>query len=187
MERKCQVAYINKQIYILSSDEEIKLHDWYIDDTSQIRQNLIEDKDYWDVREDYKKIIAATDTSLKTVLTDHTIGSVTYSAYETNLPQPSEAFIRAYVESHNYGNPITEVMVEYNRVFKGYHEKYGGEIWEEVLKVDSNHNTITIRKVKDSYTREEVIKLLDKYDNDFAGSDTTLRKYNKSNWIKKNL
>lgn len=90
-----------------------------------------------------KKIIATTDESLK-------------------LPKPSPAFIEKYVEEYNKGNQITEVMVEYESVeytrsMPMIHQKY----YVDQLKVNKD-NTITIKKVKDSWTREEVIRLLTK-------------------------
>ena len=58
------------------------------------------------------------------------------------------------------------------------------------LKVDSN-NTITIKKVKDSYSREELIEILGKmrnYCKDGWKSDSLHRVfYDYNNWIKENL
>ena len=94
-----------------------------------------------------KKIIATTDVSL-------------------GLPQPSKQFIQKYIEEYNKGNIITEVMVEYELISN---EEYflntinpddDVPYFDENLKINPNDNTITIKKVKDSYTREEVVKLL---------------------------
>lgn len=62
-----------------TTDEEIKEGDWYIDDCNLIRQAVTSDKDYWDRRPTYKKIVATTDKSL-------------------GLPEPSQAFIQKYCE-----------------------------------------------------------------------------------------
>ena len=44
---------------------DIKAGDWYIDDTDAIREAVVSDKDYWARRPNYRKIIAATDKSLR--------------------------------------------------------------------------------------------------------------------------
>ena len=52
---------INKHIYIIS-DEYIGLS--YYLDGSLVRKGVVDDKDYWEVRKDYKKIILTTDQEL---------------------------------------------------------------------------------------------------------------------------
>ena len=54
------------------------------------------------------------------------------------------------------------------------------------LKVDSN-NTITIKKVKDSYSREEVINLLYKYNDGIIDRYSQLTNKDLDKWIKENL
>ena len=88
-----------------------------------------------------KKIIATTDVSL-------------------GLPQPSQQFIQKYIEEYNKGNVITDVLVEYNDTSKNEFPAFGSPVW---LKINPKDNTITIKKVKDSYTREEVIVLCHKH------------------------
>ena len=44
---------------------DINAGDWYIDDTDAIREAVVSDKDYWARRPSYRKIIAATDKSLR--------------------------------------------------------------------------------------------------------------------------
>ena len=53
-------GYSFQHLYFLS-DEEIKKGDWYIDDNILVRKSITSVKDYWMVRKDCKKIIAATD------------------------------------------------------------------------------------------------------------------------------
>ena len=84
-----------------------------------------------------KKIIATTDVSL-------------------GLPQPSEQFIQKYIEEYNKGNIITDVLVEYEYLLNDM-----GVIPYWCLKINPKDNTITIRKVKENYTKEEVISLCD--------------------------
>lgn len=113
---------ILQHIYILS-DDEIKRGDWYVDDTINVRQSVTSDTDYWNVRKDYKKIIATTDKSLK-------IGeepkkwisaggqggqlSVHWDMWnKSQLPQIPQQFIEKYITKYNKGSIITDIMVEY--------------------------------------------------------------------------
>lgn len=104
------------------------------------------------------------------------------------LPQPSQSFIEKYVEEYNKGNIITEVMVEYtdwSETFNGVYMEENEEEW----KVNPKDNTITIRKIKDSWNREEVISLI----KDAMITGVNIRDKNlifndvRDNWIDKNL
>lgn len=121
-----------------------------------------------------KKIIATTDSSLEIV-------SKGINPVYEKLPQPSQSFIEKFVEEYNKGNIITEVLVEYEeKTFEEhwYCEQTGernfditppmGKTWirywahkdiYHILKI-AKDNTITIRKVEDSYTREQLEALL---------------------------
>ena len=100
-----------------------------------------------------EKIIATTDISL---------------VKEYNLPEPSQSFIQKYIEEYNRGNIITDVLVEYleNYTLEYYESAIENKRLaqktniKETLKVNPKDNTITIKKAKDSYTREEVIDLI---------------------------
>ena len=132
-----------------------------------------------------KKIIATTDKSL-------------------GLPQPSKEFIEAYVKAYNEGNIITEAMVEYEpdyskncKIAVEDCHKYmqnsvnckGCSQAEIKLNVKSD-NTISIRKVKDSWNREEVIKLLNDF-GEHVAFEVSGRNYSMigelNKWIKENL
>lgn len=102
-----------------------------------------------------------------------------------NLPEPSTSFIQKYIEEYNKGNKITEVMVEYwcgeqtcncnSRQQDCFRAKNN-----LIPKVDKN-NQITITKVKDSWSREEVIELLLSLNKDKPGN------FDCSAWISENL
>lgn len=125
-----------QNLYFLANDEPMRIDDWYIDDTNTIRQAVTDDKDYWSRRKDYWKIVATTDKSL-------------------NLPEPNRSFIELFVEKYVL-LPITEVMIEYE-IEPGY--EYLGPI----IKIDKN-NCITITRVKELWTRDEVIYEIKKFD-----------------------
>ena len=96
-------------------------------------------KYYFKTKSGYKEILSSTDVLL-------------------DLPQPSQQFIQKYIEEYNKDNIITDVLVEYEYLLN---DNTVIPYWN--LKVNPKDNTITIRKVKENYTKEEVIKLLEKY------------------------
>lgn len=118
-----------------------------------------------------KKIIATTDTSLTTCQC-RKVGYHKLSCKQTyNLPQPSQSFIKVFIEEYNKGNVITDVMIEYEEkdinsyspTWKEDYVKYGIMHEEKIqvfLKINPKDNTITIKKLKDSWSREEVESLI---------------------------
>jgi hypothetical protein len=158
----------SKCIYI-TSDDEIKEGDWclFFWDGGQIGsdkpQQYQPDKGHI-LNKGLRKIIATTDRSLEII-------SKGINPVFEKLPQPSQSFIEKYVEEYNKGNVITDVLVEYAPVYKnklgaitidytsGEYQKHWGEIVDYQLKINSKDSTITIKKVKDSWNREEVREL----------------------------
>ena len=166
-----------RHLYI-TSDEEIKEGDWVLSGTNTIVQCLHPNNV---VDRDIKKIIATTDTSLK-LYTSETLASASGFSLKTediSLSKPSQSFIKAYIEAYNNGNPITDVLVEHESELEAY---YRNGIGGAKLKVNSS-NEITIKKVKDSYTREEVIELVTKAL--YAKASWYEEEIN--DWIKENL
>jgi len=165
---------INQHLYIIS-DEEIKESDYVYENNlnnNHIYQvykrndelGIFRFQNVWIKlnKSGCKKVIATTDKSL-------------------NLPEPSQSFIQKYISEYNKGNIITEILVEYEEIVK---PKNCSDFYNECfINVDSKNNTITIKKVKNCWNREEVIKLLDDFDTDFG--DTTKEQFNK--WIEENL
>ena len=150
--------HTNQHLYI-TSNEEIKEGDYYLKpDDNNI---WIRNKNSNIITIGSKKIIATTDELYLSELfpVDNEIHSLT-----SRLPQPSQQFIEKYIEEYNKGNIIAEVLVEVEEI-----KHYSGSVdsldmdddydyIEYKLKLDSQ-NQITIRKVKDSWNREEVIDL----------------------------
>ena len=180
--------FTNQHLYFLS-DEEIKEGDWYLtfqNDKLIGGPRKCEDSSYSFIY--CKKIIVTTDSNL-------TIKTLLFVQGENKeidvlLPQPSQSFIEKFVEEHNKGNVITEVLVEYKeccgRCIDGVDECIGDR-----LKINSKDNSITIRKAKDSWSREEVIELLQ---NCWSDSAFNLAKQTKKEefitfdkWIEENL
>ena len=111
----------------------------------------------------YREVLATTDESLEPRNLYGNSG-----LFKTKLPQPSQQFIQKYIEEYNRGNIITDVLVEYleNYTLEYYESAIENKRLaqktniKETLKVNPKDNTITIKKAKDGYTREEVVKLL---------------------------
>ena len=124
-----------QHLYILSN-EEIKESDWvfHLDSKTIIKYDSDEK-----ANNSYKKIIATTDKSIG--YTDIRVSPVkNFCTY----PQPSDSFIKKYVEEYNKGNIITKGLVEYE-IGKSYSGNSGLEV-KQWLKVYSN-NTITIKTI----------------------------------------
>lgn len=168
--------HTNQHLYIIS-DDEIKEHDWVTDGVKiiQASSKLVEAQGLIG-RRDWKKIIATTDTSLKYYIDGNgnkSLHELTKSGYVEFLPQPSQQFIEKYIEGYNCNNIITDVLVEYETNYKwstskeliersmpelGYREVGNGFIEDGLkLKINPKDNTITIKKLKDSWNREEHI------------------------------
>ena len=143
---------VNQHIYI-TSDDEINDGDWFIandgfrhdnpkyiiakcEKVSDNGYKIYNNVGYADGYNAYK-IIATTDTLL-------------------GLPQPSDKFIQAYIEAYNKGEKIEKVMVEYENKYK-MKEDYPIEQVGWYNRPKLKDNTITISKVKDNWTREEMI------------------------------
>ena len=106
----------------------------------------------------YREVLATTDETLY----------LTFNNGKTDLkfvlPQPSQQFIEKYIEEYNKGNIITDVLVEYESDFNSCFctkDICNGNNCPKKLKINPKDNTITIKKIKDSYSREEVDRMLD--------------------------
>jgi hypothetical protein len=168
---------INHHLYIIS-DDEIKKEDWVINSWKEIHQ--ITKNDGKEYIKTCKKIIATTNNSLTE---DRQKAAFVVTGHP--LPQPSQQFIQKFVEEYNHGNIITDVLVEYEQKSKGFVNALKGKYnYENIIKVNPKDNTITIKKVKDSWNREEVIKLLRD-----AHLDIVDGNYSKglNKWIEENL
>ena len=164
--QKCNLAKVIKEginpkdstvqfwnLYIIS-DEKIKEGDWYIAEGKIYRASVAHMPELY--KHSHKKIIATTDESLRTKYKENNHQPL--SKYNYILPKPSDSFISKHIEEYNKGNIITDVLVEYN-----YFLDDNGVLPYWNLKVNPKDNTITIKKTKEIYTKDEVIRLLEKY------------------------
>jgi hypothetical protein len=144
----------------ITSDNEIKDGDWFMSAFFSYPIHNIESLRNrpgglgWTTEElnkDFKghKIIATTDPSLG--YTDHRVSPVPNFC---SFPQPSESFIKAYIEAYNNGNVIEDILIEVHN-----NTDYNPSIFPDV-RPKLKDNNIIIKKVKDSWTREEVHSLM---------------------------
>ena len=212
-----EIKYMSYFHLYIISDDEIKKGDWKLDIFMDNPKPILADKNYSSVFT--RKIIATTDTSLKTPLEYYGLNDV------AQLPQPSQ-FITKYIEEYNKGNVITDVLVEYEQDYTNRNcstcslgtdgtcelnlekkccsstnnvTKHGdywiscldGEEDSEIYKiiVTPKDSTITIKKLKDSWNREEIIEqmwLAYKAANTVFEDESALR-IEFDNWIDQNL
>lgn len=141
----------NQHLYILS-DEEIKEGDWVTDSILQpiklTRSHIDLLEDDSETKETCKKIIATTNPELHEI--SNSAPGFNFPD-KLGLPQIPQSFLPIYIKAYNEGNPIKEVMVEYD--FEG----------KEILTPNPN-NTIIIKEIKEKkYSREEVLTILEEF------------------------
>ena len=176
-------------LYILSNDE-IKEGDWVIDIENNIlfkvkeqgHSGLLRSETDSFIKDACRKVIA-TNTSLKGKWLQTCFSGE--EIYE-KLPQIPFLFIQYYIEQYNLGNVITEVEIEYEiwNIFSGDHNNTPREI---SLKINSSDNTINIKPLKDSWTREEVRLLICKYAEENGKGWLYIDNMTTDKWIKENL
>ena len=184
-------GFTPQHLYFLS-DEKIYAGNNYLIDTRVLQcvgpvPNLLSPK----------KIIATTDKELEWICKNTNYEVMQY-------PQPSQAFLDVFVKEYNKGNVIKEVLVEYEeeRVCSNfsYNNCFESHSYDNVsecihcnkvlkLKVDKD-NTITIKKLKEIWTKEEVEIWCSQaffagYANGSLNSDKALEIHNE--WLKNNI
>ena len=177
---------IYQHLYILS-DEKIKEGDWFVGFADGSIKPFVKQADEstveinnWQLNKkghsSNKKIIATTDNTVKF--------PERFPSFVT-LPQIPQSFIEKYVEEYNKGNVIADVMVEYESIGAYANPKYDSDYQ---LKINPD-NTIDISMPKDSWSREEVVELLNSFEKLCylyqANKDWFPAK--KTKWIEENL
>lgn len=156
-------------LYVLSNDE-IKKGDWYHNSID----NSIKQASDWIYVSTCKKIIATTNKSLHKI--PNSVPGFNFPD-KLGLPKPSQEFIELFIKNYNADNPITKVMVEYIHL--------GGTGSGYVLKLNP-YNTINIKTIKDSWSRDEHIadikRIIQSYQNTNSYGIKDLDK-----WIEQNL
>ena len=188
-------AFTPQHLYILSPDEEsIKEGDYVYHEqmfnhigftgiaiakerlsNQDFRFESILDNSQYYLSTKSPKVIATTNSSL-------------------NLPLIPTIYLKEYIVSYNAGNIPTEVEVEYE---DNGHEDWIGDgfngepFWNERIEpwINRKDNTISIKPIKDSWTREEVKKLICSIVNDINRlyGNNLYDELDTINWINQNL
>ena len=114
------------------------------------------------------KIISSTDLSL-------------------NLPKPSDSFLQVYIDAYNKGEKIEECLVEYEEENVPI---CSSNVCETIktfksTKLKTTKGEITIRKVKDSWNREEIVDFTNKLRYFINEKQRSIAEVN--DWISENL
>lgn len=162
-------------LYITNPNEEIKEDDWIY--KNGIGISKYKKGDYLPHFNKHQKIIATTDESLQICTGREAMSSIlTYSP----LPRPSNTFLKKYCELGGIDKVLVAYLESWGSIGKGK------EIHLDI-RVASD-NTITIKPIKDSWSREEVIELLRQYNAHIINTnDEALGPYQFNYWIKENL
>lgn len=186
-DKRISNSYIAQDLYILS-DDKIKEDDHCLNlETNTIFKMH---KHGLPASDRNKKIIATTDTSLYELKIING-GTPFQNLDRFPLPQPSQQFIEKYIEEYNKGNIITDVLVEYET----YQDtiNYHKDIWKnfERIKTNPKDNSITIKKLKDNWNREEIVEFGEKIreycKNGYKSGSLHKVFYEWDKWIEENL
>jgi hypothetical protein len=147
----------NQHIYI-TSDDKVEEGDYFVAFEGNIPR-YVEKADYdrtniWAVEMTKgccKKIIATTDTSIGWINGNHIV---------REFPQPSKSFLKKFVQEFNNENFITEVLVEYKEIPFSYKGAIGYTEKQYTLKIDDSDNTITIMRLRENFSRGEMVKIV---------------------------
>ena len=150
-----------QHLYIISNDK-IKEDDWCIDSD----RNIFQHKNHFPISIGQRKIIATTNPLLKIEIDGNRGDLLPDVSFDINLPQPSQQFIEKYIEEYNKGNVITDILVEYASDFNSCFctkDICNGNNCPKKLKINPKDNTLTIKKLKETYNKEELYQILEKY------------------------
>ena len=150
-------VWIPQHLYF-TTDEEIIEGDWRYDLVSKTVILTTKHTDRSLIRDNCRKIIATTDTKLKSTIQTENNYKISKTYLTKPLPQPSKVFIEKYCKASG----IDEVIIEYEEQRVIINTSPRVEEGWMLPKVDS-HNTITIHPIKNSWTKEEVTALIAKY------------------------
>lgn len=183
------MAETEQHLYFLS-DEEIKEGDWVLINGCIVRQCKETNKEPHTIPTVIdtiggihhiivcKKIIATTDSSL--IIGENKGKSLLGTDLNKYLPQPSQDFIKVFVEEYNKGNVIEWVDVEYEAMNTTIVNRNYNDFEPKV----NSKNEITITMIKENWNREEVIAKLKKLAEDI---DDAYRSYTSDNIIGFNM
>ena len=158
-EGNTSVTNVINMLFVKSTD--IKTYKMYITEYKEIK-----DKDYFIVRYNENTFVLGQITKNTMDFIDDKViailGNHIYPPCDGHCgnecvciyPHPSPDFVKKWVDEANKDNIITDILVEYEYLLN---DNAVIPYWK--LKVNPKDNTITIRKVKENFTKNEVISL----------------------------
>jgi hypothetical protein len=157
----CLDKYIFYNLYIVSNDK-VNDFDWVYDKGNNrvIQLQISKDTNI----SNYVKVIASNDPQLK------------------NLPIINNDFINEYVNEYNQNNKLETVLVKYEKGLNG--ERCNMEFFERPT-INKKDNSITIKRIKENYSKEEVKDLILKFATKVFSEKFEILDIN--NWIEENL
>jgi len=172
----------NYHLYIIS-DDEVNEGDYYLWNSIG-GWELIKAINLFGFHESVKhkvfKVISTTDK-----LNIHPNISDSYRTGNC-LPQPSQQFIEKYIEEYNNGNIITDVLVEYEEYYPNLVD--GDFTRNNILRINPKDNTITIKKLKTNWDKNEITNIIKKFADVFvANTNTAYKQKDINDWIENNL
>lgn len=160
-------SYKDKYNLHIFNDEPIEIGDWvikfinkepsFIEQVLKIEENFLYHKHSigCDRVYNYKKIIASTE-------------SLPINSEDTKfkfLAKPTQSFLEKYIIEFNKGKVIYNILINYKKKYIGRNENehpFDSWICKDILKINPKDNTVTIKKAKENYTRDEVISIIKK-------------------------
>jgi hypothetical protein len=168
-----------RQYLYITSDDEIKEGDWYYSpETKQVYNQSNHETSL-----PCKKIVATTDIQITSDFS---------TPGQTFVPSIPESFIQAYMKAYNEGKPITEVDLEIEETKERVITSIGTMIVSNTFVIKTRpDNTVIIHQSK-MYSREQVIELLTRLDNEAINEHGTGKCFKDSpeeviKWIENNL
>lgn len=141
-------------------------------------------KYYLKTESGYKEVLATTNSSLLIDINSSTAGYDVPTGIP--LPQIPQQFIEKFIEEYNKGNVIKEVQVEHLLFLEPGNTLSDRKYDKTILKVNPD-GTINIKPIKESWGKEEVIKLCRSAH--LHGEQGALNLHNQvfKQWIEENL
>lgn len=139
--------------YIIVDDSEIKMDDWYLDDTNTARQAITECESYWTHRKNYKKITHST--------RPESLGmGWMQSVLPLLLSEVKELIGEVDVEKKAYLAAQKKYKLEHIPLEQV--DEYGGVIKEFVQKFINAYNQALEDNKQRKWTDEDVIRIVEK-------------------------
>ena len=168
-------------LYIINDD--VIKEDWVVWENCAVMKCFkAETNSLWLRKEDgNSKLVDRIQCKKVVVTTDNELGFGDGTGYFEHLPQIPQSFIEQYITEYNQGKIISDVLVEYDCD----HNQMPNKVID-IVKINQD-NSINIKTVKDSFSRDEVETLLFNLAEYYGMTSTKSEIDDFNTWIKQNL